>query len=922
MHSFLRTLAGFALLVSFHGVAMAAESAPLALNLLSSVTPIALTGHPLPEGLSGYRIYTTEFVKNGTRWYRLRLGVFTERKAAREAMAALRTRYPSAWIDRAAATELAAADRPAAQVKAVKAAPPAASATAPSRAAPTAPLAGPGLAINLLSSLVPIDAAEHAVPAALAGYQRYVTEFDKDGRRWYRLRLGVFDNRKEASAALAQLRTTYPSAWIDRVQESGEKPAAVKAVAAAPVAAAASKAPEPTPLPQPAPEPIPAAKPVALGSPPRKPSIQLASSGQVASDAIDAEQRYVINLAASTTPLQAAAVPELAAVRGVHAYTTDSERRGDRWYFLRVGFFASRSEAEALLPQVQQSYPDARVMKITRYELAQATGAEPEPVTERSPAPVTRSGNRSALLESARLAMVKGNYDQAVLLYQRAIDEGDAATAREAQELLGVAHERRGDLSTARKEYERFLAIYPQGEDAERVRQRLTAIDTSHTELKDSLREAKRRSAPSQYLLYGSFAALYRRDTDVSDIEGERVSQSALTSYLDATARINNSTYDSRLRITGSHRKDFLDDGAGDESRLSTFYIDTLNKERDWSVRLGRQSSSSGGVLGRFDGIFGGMRLSPQLRLNAVAGYPVDTSADTSVNDHARFAGVSADLSGLAENWEFQLYGIQQRADGYVDRNAAGGEARYFQPGRTFFGLVDYDTHYKKLNTAMILGTWSVSDATSFNLLYDRRMSPTLSTSNALQGQTATSLDVLAQTYTIEQIEQLALDRTAESRTVMVGVAHTLSERYQVTADLTAAEVGATPASGGVMATPSSDTEYSLSTQLIGRNLFGQDDISILGLRVGNSATVDSAALFLNSRFNVKSWQFNPRVQLEYRDDKSNGFDYWTLKPSLTASYRRWQQHTLEGEVGAELNTHDDLPEGYYFGLSYRWDFN
>lgn len=898
-----RALGGLAMLLLLCGT-VTAESVPLALNLLSSVTPIAIADHALPAELNGYQLYTTEFVKGNTRWYRLRLGVFSDNKAAKAAMARLRAQYPSAWIDRASVGEISAAGLPAAEVKVPEAQRPPEPFPAVAPVAVAGPPSGEGLSINLLSSLTPIDLAGYAVPPQLAGYRYYVTEFDKDGRRWYRLRLGLFANRSEAAAALAQLRADYPSAWIDGTAAAGEAPEVVR-----------------TARPLPAPVEAPAIKSLTLDATRSKPVQKLASRSDTRSDGIDPEQRYVINLMASTKPLNPSDAEALvAALPGLRLYATESERRGDRWYFLRAGFFASRGDAEALLPQVQQTYPDARVMKITRYELAQATGGESVTAVDKLPA--ARSGSRSAVLESARLALIQGNYDQAVLLYQQAIDEGDADTAREAQELLGVAQERRGDMAAAHKEYERFLGLYPEGEDAERVRQRLVALETAHAELKAGLRTAKKRSAPSQYMLYGSFSAIYRQDTDVTDAEGAELSRSALTSYFDVTGRVRSGDYDTRLRFTGSHRKDFMDNGPGDENRLSTFYLDVLNKEQDWSVRFGRQSSSSGGVLGRFDGVFAGMRLTPQLKLNAVAGYPVQTSADTAVNDRANFVGVSADISGLAESWDFQLYGIQQRADGYLDRNAVGGEARYFQPDRSFFGLVDYDAHYKKLNTMMLLGTWSVTEATSLNLLYDRRMSPTLSTSNALQGQAVSTLDALAQIYTTEQIEQLALDRTAESQTIMAGVAHTLSERYQITADITTTEVGATPESGGVMATPSSGGEYYVSAQLIGRNLIWQEDITILGLRLGQGQTVDTAAMFVNSRVNTGHWQFNPRIQLEYRDDKSNDFNYWMLKPSLVTNYRRWQQHSLEGEVGAALTSRKEVPQNYYFSLGYRWDFN
>ncbi len=766
-------------------------------------------------------------------------------------------------------------------------------------------------AINLLSTRAPIKVSKYHVPAEYSRYRLYVTEFDHQGKHWYRLRLGLFYDRSEAAAALQHLKAQYRGAWLTHAEAADEAAVGAATPPAAPrVTPVPARAPTPAPVPAPRPAPRPS------------PSISAAAIPE-------AERRYVLSLVISVDPLRNTSVPELQSIKGVQVYTTKTEQNGNTWYFLRAGFFATRAEAERVLSRVQGSYPQAKVIKITRYELAEVTGRSSLATAGGPTAPVLpQTTSRNRLLEQARVAMVRGEYDSAIALYKQAIDEGDADTVRQAQELLGVAYERRGDLAEARKTYRRFLSLYPTGEDADRVQQRLVAIETATAEPQAALRQAKKRSRPTTSVLYGSFSAIYRRDAAISSTQqGETVNQESVTSYLDMTERVRSGPYDSRIRFTGSHRSEMLRNGPGNQDRVSSMYADVTQRESDWSLRIGRQSSSSGGVQGRFDGLQGGVRVSPQLRLNMVGGYPVESSADTNINQHKNFYGLSADISGLIENWEFQVYGIEQRDDGFIDRRSVGGEARYFQPGRTFFGLVDYDTYFKTLNTAMMLGTWSFNDATSINVLYDKRKSPALLLSNALQGQLdaaglpITTVKALAATYTDPQLRQLALDRTADSQSVMVGLAHTLSDRYRVTMDLTTSQIGGTPASGGVAATPATGTQYYLSTQLIGRSMLWQDDISIIGLTATKTETLKAVGMNFNSRVPRSYWQFNPRVSLEYRDDSGIQEQYVVFSPSMIVDYQRWRNHTLEFEAGGQYTSRANVPQGYYISLSYRWDF-
>ena len=75
----------------------------------------------------------------------------------------------------------------------------------------------PEFVINL-ASLRRLPTIADALDLRLADDQRlYYSEFVIDRSTWYRLRLGDFKSAEEADIALAQLKTTFPGAWIDQV---------------------------------------------------------------------------------------------------------------------------------------------------------------------------------------------------------------------------------------------------------------------------------------------------------------------------------------------------------------------------------------------------------------------------------------------------------------------------------------------------------------------------------------------------------------------------------------------------------------------------------------------------------------------------------------------------------------------------------
>lgn len=531
-------------------------------------------------------------------------------------------------------------------------------------------------------------------------------------------------------------------------------------------------------------------------------------------------------------------------------------------------------------------------------------------------------------MEEARQAVARQDYSRAVQLYTKILEYPDHPHRQDALEFLGVARERKGQLAHAIREYQRYLSLYPEGEGADRVRQRLAGLTTATEKPRSGPRRSTDRSKDTPWEVYGGFSQFYLRNENTLDNDANIVTQSSVSSDLDVTARKRSENFDIQSRFTGSHLYDFLDDGPGDETSVSSLYFDARDRRHGLATRLGRQSRNTGGVLGRFDGLLLGYQISDWLTLNGVAGFPVLSTRDQ-VDTDKQLYGISADLGTFANAWDFNAFFIEQEVDGIVDRRAIGGEARYFDATRSLLTFVDYDISYDSLNTAIFLGTWTLPDKTTLNATVDYRNSPILTTSNALQGQTVRNIDDLLDSLTENQIRQLAEDRTAEYTTVSLGASHPFSERIQLSGDVTVTNLSGTDASAGIEALPGTGNEYIYNLQLIGSDLIKAGDIAIGGLRYSRLDTADIYSVSLNTRYPVNSvWRVNPRLRVDYRENERDESTQWVAVPSLRMDYRLSRRYRFEVEGGGEWSTRKlpDLPDdedtsSYFINLGYRIDF-
>jgi hypothetical protein len=368
-----------------------------------------------------------------------------------------------------------------------------------------------------------------------------------------------------------------------------------------------------------------------------------------------------------------------------------------------------------------------------------------------------------------------------------------------------------------------------------------------------------------------------------------------------------------------------LSEGPGDQTRVNAFYAEFGDREFDWSARLGRQTRNAGGLYGTFDGLFGGYQLTPRLRLNGAFGYPVEATSD-SLDSSRQFYGLALDLGTFAGAWDLSLYAANQQLEGYTDRRVVGTEVRYFRPGRTLVGLVDYDIHFQELNTTLLLGTLELPARWTLTATLDRRKSPTLSLRNALIGQPVSTFEELLEFFSPQELEQLALDRTADLDLYSLSIARPFGERWQWVLDVASMSLSGTPASGGVPALPEPGTETAFSLQGIASSLFGGNDLSSIILRHQSGATVDTDSVGLSTRFPLwRAWRLGPRLRVDQRKFAIDGSTQLLYIPTLRVDMQT-ARLLLELEAGAEIGEREfdaasEDTTRYYFSVGYRMTF-
>jgi hypothetical protein len=550
-----------------------------------------------------------------------------------------------------------------------------------------------------------------------------------------------------------------------------------------------------------------------------------------------------------------------------------------------------------------------------------------------SPEVMQAENNQQAykLMLAGRDALSAKNYPQATEAFNKLLLLPPNQYSQDAQEWVGVARERDGQPAKAKVEYELYLKLFTTGAGVQAVKQRLAGLASPQAIAAQS-QAPTRKIEPRSFVQGGISSRYYFGQSNfettyqfngVSQTDAYAMKdQSMLITNVDAIGRYVSENYDNRLVYRDVATQNFLP-GQINRNRVNAAYVEVKNRTTDYSARLGRQTTGGAGVMGRFDGVYAGFGSPQDFRINAVAGQLVDF---TSVAQPV-FYGVSVEQGPVS------VYLLNQTIEGIVDRRALGAEFRYFEGKKTAYSAVDYDIFYKVLNTLTFTGSYGFETGTTVNFMADYRKN--LSTRNALNGATTTSVQDLLAVMTEEQLNQLARDRTATSTYTQVGATQRLSQTWMTGADVRLSKITGMPASGtatiplaGVLpGTNDTGLEKTLTGQLIGSNLYSDADITTFGASYITSDYVQNGqSLFVYNRTSFgrefsldTSWNF-------YRQADNYGGSMSRHIPMVRAAYQVGQNLSLDADLGVELSTaygtsQTTSNKRIFTSLGFRWNF-
>lgn len=659
------------------------------------------------------------------------------------------------------------------------------------------------------------------------------------------------------------------------------------------------------------------------------------------------DRRYALTLLGSPSKgaLGGTVVPR--AFQDYDVFTSQRTQDGKTLYELNLGYFATAGQAEKVRATLLETFPMAMVIDLQkrREEMLEAVSAKSSPGPQEAQ-PVVQGplqeveDQAAAIMPKAKAELDSGNHEQAINSFNQVLLLPPNRYSQEAQELIGLARERNGELTKAKAEYELYLKLFPEGEGADRVRQQLARLQLPAP---GAAKVKPRREQPVIKTVSGSLSQFYYGgqsqtqtafDTPTTPVTStlSSVDQSELRTNLDLLARYRNSDADQKLVFRNDNTISFLDTRPNRNRVLSAYYS-YKGLQNGFNASVGRQTGTSGGVLGRYDGAWLGYSFAPAWRANLVAGKPVEFP---SLESDRTFWGLSLDADGLTERLRGKTYFIEQTVDGILDRRAVGMELGIYDTRGFVSTLLDYDVSYGALNIGTLQGNWQSEGGSLYSFLIERRRAPLLATTSALYNGAVTamlpvptSIKQLLQTETEEQIRQWAQDVSAISDQFAVGFLTPLNATWQIGGDFNLTNTGALPGQtlddGTVLPpTPATGNIYTYALRAIGSGLLTANDVHVFSVSLNQGDTYHGELVAYNNTTRLGRWTLEPSLKYyQQATDPSTELTRWT--PEIRVSYQWKDNVSLEADYTYEHATTTspgtrDVSQQHFFYVGYRWD--
>ena len=645
-----------------------------------------------------------------------------------------------------------------------------------------------------------------------------------------------------------------------------------------------------------------------------------------------------------------------------------------------VGWFRTAEEAEAVRQAALDRFPQARVVDLLQRNLqatalaspvpaprsasvaasvaasapavaATAIVAAPTPAAPAEPAaapvppppPVAPAptviatpdieARAAELMTRARTALSDRKLEEAIDALNQLLLLPPNSQSQEAQELIGLAWERAGDLRRARVEYELYLKLYPQGEGTQRVAQRLASLEGAPATGTQPLAEAgaPTRAEPRKFTgniaqyYYGGKArsqSLVNLPAGIDQSTLTKTTESAIVTSVDLGGRFVGKDSETRvvLRGTGSSN---LSSSSHNTSLLNAAYVDYKRNESGLAIRLGRQSAISGGLLGLFDGVSLSYPIRPGFKVDVMGGAPANLLVDA---PSQRLMAAMLEADGIGDHWGGDLYIVNQTTEGIANRRSLGGELRYSGERGSGYALVDYDTLFRAVNAVSLQGSVQAPGQTTVTVLIDSRKAPSLQMTNALISSGFASLKTMLQVMSLDEVRDAARNTTAQAKQGLISVSRPLSEKWQLSADLRYSAIGALPAVGDFEATPATGAQYGLTLQFTGSNLYSKRDINNFNVSLLTTPFFKGTQLSYSNLTGLRNndLTLEPSLRFYTPSDKQD-VRIWRITPGLRASYRLSTRASILGEGILEHSktsgpTNHDKTDSVFFYFGYRYE--
>jgi hypothetical protein len=608
-------------------------------------------------------------------------------------------------------------------------------------------------------------------------------------------------------------------------------------------------------------------------------------------------------------------------------------------YEINVGYFATEALAQRALALLRPRFPQAAILDLQPPAAVAATppgGPAPQP----APALLAEvEAQAQVLLAKGQAAYDVGDFPAAIVALDSLLNLPPNPATRRAHLLVGQARLKAGDALGARREFELFVKLFPQGADADQARALLATLPPEVPAVAGA--KEPRRVEPItgtdgsvSAFFFGGRSKVRTQEFEDSPVGGVAtlLSDATLSSTeirqvqtsVDLNWRHRDADGDQRLVFRDSFTGDGMPNRP-DKNRLSALYYEHRLPDGGTGLRVGRQSPSGYGVLYRFDGAQGSYAFAPRWKVNGVWGTPTDKLLDT----HRVFYGLSLEAEALTPALSGDVYAIQQTIDGIVDRRAIGAELRWFQGGASVSGQLDYDTALRGLNIATLQGTWQQPDSTVYNAMFDHRSVPVRMLGNMLFFQDPTlstparkMADLVASTP-LAVLRQQANGLTPMQTQATAGFTRPLFANWQGGADVRYTHIDPIPAIPAILPNgqPGTGNMWGTGLQLIGSNVFSLHDTHVFAATWLSSPSYKGTLVAYNNLTSFNgTWQLEPALRYYTQSDNAGTtLRRWTSV--LRGAYHMQKLFTLEGELTYEMSrssgaqrTEDANRVYFYFG--------